>query len=243
MGTAGPTNTLAKPPVCAVPRSRHDLSKLLTPNEARVGSAKPLPFGPSRRWRIVTGSFADAPCGGGARAHGVRVVAIAAARLRESAAAAESRAERRRGAADDEQKVQTSVDPARALAVWSCALDCTHSLRTGAADPEIEHTKPPVRRDTLSTRSAKAADPESEAQSVLGSTLANLHGLFCRCPLVEARVRTACGRCVSSCRARARASPQRKVALSVGAARPTMKEVEGAHESRGARPSRCVICT
>ena len=71
---------------------------------------------------------------------------------------------------------------------------------------------------------------ESEAQSVLGSTLANRHGLFCRCPLWWRR---ACARRVvggNSCRARARASPQRRVALSVGAARPTMKEVEGAHE-------------
>ena len=46
MGTAGPTNTLAKPPVCAVPRSRHDLSKLLTPNEALRSGSQPL-------WQIV----------------------------------------------------------------------------------------------------------------------------------------------------------------------------------------------
>ena len=51
---------------------------------------------------------------------------------------------------------------------------------------------------------------------------ANRHGLFCRCPLWWRR---ACARRAgggNSCRALARAPPQRRIALSVGVARPTM---------------------
>ena len=82
-------------------RARDDLPTARTAAAFASDSAHVCRVGSERRCRsgrrqIVTGSFADAPCGGGARAHAVRVVAIAAVRFCESAAAAESRAERRR---------------------------------------------------------------------------------------------------------------------------------------------------
>ena len=65
-----PQGASAKEPVTICRDGPNGSGVALPTRHTRVPSRKRKAFS-GRPWQIVTGSFADAPCGGGARAHGV----------------------------------------------------------------------------------------------------------------------------------------------------------------------------